>query len=312
MKILVTGGNGFIGSALIKHFANMPETQVVGMVRSSNYISPKADVEFRVGEMVSLNRSFVDMSDIDVVIHTAGRAHILDTQSKGKTDAFRHVNTDATIELAKFAAASGVKRFVFLSSIKVNGENTCLGVPFTINSKENPQCAYGVSKYQAERGLHEVHHKTGLEITIIRIPLVYGPGVKGNLNTLIKIISLGLPLPMASMKSNLRSMIGIDNLLSVISTCTSHPKAKNKTFLVSDNHDISTYTLVRLLGKSIGKKPILIKFPVSLISLIAKLFKKDAEIQKLLSTLQVDISDTCNQLDWKPPLTVSDGFKNSM
>ena len=185
----------------------------------------------------------------------------------------------------------------------------CLGAPFTVNSKENPQCAYGLSKYQAEKGLSKISHETSLETAIVRIPLVYGPGVKGNLNTLIKILSLGFPLPMASIKTNLRSMIGIDNLISVMSTCVWHPNAKNETFLVSDNHDISTYTLVSLLGKSIEKKPLLIKFPVSLISLIAKIFKKDAEVKKLLSSLQVDVSYTCKQLDWKPPVTVIDGFK---
>ncbi len=309
MKVLVTGATGFIGSALIKYLTNFPDFSVVGMVRSINDISCSSSAEFRLGEIGSVNKSTMNLSDIDVIIHTAGRAHVMNDNSANPIDEFRRVNTYGTLDLARLAGASGVKRFIFLSSIKVNGESTYLDSPFSIDSMEDPQDAYGVSKHEAEIGLRKISLQTELEVTIIRPPLVYGPGVKGNFNTLIKLLSLGTPLPLASVTNNSRSMVGIDNLLSMIAACVRHPKAANQTFLISDKDDLSTSNLLRLLGASIGRPAVLFKCPVVILNLIAKLFFLKAKAQRILGTLQVDISHTCIHLDWEPPLSVEQGMK---
>ena len=309
MKILVTGATGFVGSALIKCLGIDPNYSVVGMVRSIKDIPINSTADFRLGEIGSSIQIGIDLSDIDVIIHTAGRAHIMNDNSASPIDEFRRVNTIGTLNLARFAANSGVKRFVFLSSIKVNGESTDLGVPFSINSKENPRDPYGVSKYEAEIGLRNISKETDLEVTIIRPPLVYGPGVKGNFNTLIKALSLRIPLPFASVKNNRRSMVGLDNLLNMIVHCVGHPKAANHTFLISDKTDLSTYSLLRLLGASIGKPAILFTLPVMILDLIAKLFRVEAKVQRIMGTLQVDISHTCSHLGWEPPFSVEQGLK---
>jgi nucleoside-diphosphate-sugar epimerase len=219
------------------------------------------------------------------------------------------VNTYGTLDLARLAAEAGVKRFIFLSSIKVNGQSTELDTPFSINSLEAPCDAYGLSKHEAEIGLRKISYKTGLEVTVIRPPLVYGPGVKGNFGTLIKILSVHVPLPLASVKNNRRSMVGLDNLLSMIMVCIQHPKAANQTFLISDKTDLSTYSLLRLLGASIGKPAILFRFPVSILTLISKSLSMGAKVQRITGTLQVDISHTCAELDWEPPFTVEQGLE---
>jgi len=309
MKVLVTGATGFIGSALIKFLVRDSDCSVVGMVRSIKDLPFSSAVEFRLGEIGSSDRIGIDLSDIDVIIHTAGRAHIMSDPSASPIDEFRRVNTAGTLNLARFAANSGVKRFVFLSSIKVNGESTVLGVPFSINSKENPRDPYGVSKYEAEVGLREISGETGLQVTIIRLPLVYGPGVKGNFNTLLKALRLRIPLPFASVKNNRRSMVGLDNLLSMIVICLRDPKAANQTFLISDKADLSTYSLLSLLGTAIGKPAALFTFPIVILNLIAKLFRVEAKAQRIMGTLQVDISHTCIHLGWEPPFSVEQGLK---
>ena len=309
MKVLVTGATGFIGSALIKFLVRDPDCSVVGMVRSIKDLPFSSAVEFRLGEIGSSDRIGIDLSDIDVIIHTAGRAHIMSDPSASPIDEFRRVNTAGTLNLARFAANSGVKRFVFLSSIKVNGESTVLGAPFSINSKENPRDPYGVSKYEAEVGLREISGETGLQVTIIRLPLVYGPGVKGNFNTLLKALRLRIPLPFASVKNNRRSMVGLDNLLSMIVICLREPKAANQTFLISDKADLSTYSLLSLLGTAIGKPAALFTFPIVILNLIAKLFRVEAKAQRIMGTLQVDISHTCIHLGWEPPFSVEQGLK---
>jgi nucleoside-diphosphate-sugar epimerase len=309
MKVLITGASGFVGSALLEYMSFEPDVLVVGMVRSKADVCLNSTAEFRLGEIGFSKQIGIDLSDIDVIVHTAGRAHIMNDTSPSPIDEFRRVNTFGTLDLARLAANSGVKRFLFLSSIKVNGESTDLGVPFSVNSKENPRDPYGVSKYEAEIGLQEISRETDLEVTIIRPPLVYGLGVKGNFNTLIKILSLRAPLPFASVKNNRRSMVGLDNLLSMIATCVRHPKAANQTFLISDKSDLSTYSLLRLLGSSIDKPAILFKFPVVMLHLISKLFRVEAKANRIIGTLQVDISHTCNDLGWEPPFSVEQGLQ---
>jgi len=308
MKVLVTGATGFVGSALINCLSNVPGLSVVGMVRSEKDIPIITVAELRLGEIGSSNSISVNLSDIDVIIHTAGRAHVMADTSDNPIEEFRRVNTTGTLDLAKYAADSGVKRFVFLSSIKVNGESTDLGAPFSISSTEDPRDAYGLSKYEAEMGLRDIACETGLEVTIIRPPLIYGPGVKGNFSTLIKALKLRIPLPLASLKNNRRSMVGLDNLLSMILVCLRHPKAANQTFLISDNADLSTASLLKLLGTSIGKPAVLFKFPIAMLALTSRLLRFEAKTQRIMGTLQVDISHTCKQLEWEPPFSVEYGM----
>lgn len=309
MKILITGATGFIGSALMEYFSKAQNICVIGMVRTMNNVSTDTNVEFRLGEVGSSDKLDIYLNDIDVIIHTAGRAHVMNNNLVNSIDKFRQINTFGTLELASLAAEAGVKRFIFLSTIKVNGEATDLASPFSIDNIEKPQDPYGISKYEAEIGLREISKETDMEITTIRLPLVYGMGVKGNFNDLISTLSLRIPLPLASITNNRRSMVGLDNLLSLISKCVTNPKAANQTFFVSDNNDMSTYHLLKLLGCSIGKPAILFKFPISILILISKIFNIENRIQRLIGTLQVDISHTCHRLDWDPPFSVEQGFK---
>jgi len=309
MKILVTGASGFIGSALAQYLSSAGRFEVIGMVRSKKLPVSCPEIEYRLGEISSCNKLQIDLADIDVIVHAAGRAHIVNDLSLNPIEDFRRINTSGTLDLARLAVNSGVKRFIFLSSIKVNGNFTDLGSPFSVDSMEKPIDAYGISKYEAEVGLGKISHSTDMEITIIRPPLVYGKGVKGNFSSLVKLLSARIPLPLASVTNNRRSMVGLDNLLNLIEICVDHPNAANQTFFVSDNVDVSTSELLRLLGNSIGKPAVLIRFPVIILTAMARLLGMNAKIQKLVGTLQVDISHTCNQLGWNPPFTLEDGLK---
>ena len=303
MKILVTGANGFIGSALIKYFSNMPEIKVVGMVRRLDHVSSD-NIEFRVWDMCCPNKTHLDLSDIDVIIHTAGRTHKRNSSSDVFLREFRRVNTDATLDLAKLAAASKVKRFVFLSSIKASVGNSNVRMPFSKKNMGKLTDENGISKYKAEIGLMKISNASGLEVTIVRPPIVYGPGVKGNFNTLIKILSMRFPLPLGSVTNNRRSMIGIDNLMSFLGVCVNHPNAANNLFFVSDNNDLSTFQLLTLLGKALNKPALLIKFPVPFLVLIAKLIGAKHIAKRITGSLRVDISMTLKELNWTPPFSV--------
>ena len=307
MKVLVTGANGFIGSALINFLSVAKNIQVVGVLRPSASVVGLSNVDLIRSELAHL--SDVDLRNIDVIIHTAGRAHIMSDDALCPIDEFRKINTDVTLNLAKLAANAGVKRFIFLSSIKVNGGSTLLGSPFSAFSPVNPQDPYAISKNEAEYGLREISTQTGLEITIIRPPLVYGPGVKGNFEILIKLIYAKVPLPLAAIKFNRRSMVGVDNLVSLLESCIFHPNAANETFLVSDDFDVSTHKLLTLLGNAIDKSVFMLWVPVSLLNVVAKLFGKSKQLDRLADSLQVDMSHTCSRLNWKPPYTMNEGFK---
>jgi UDP-glucose 4-epimerase len=307
MKVLVTGANGFIGSALIEYLSLSKHVQVVGMLRPSASAVGLGNVNLIRTELAHLSN--FELSDIDVIIHTAGRAHEMRDSALSPIDEFRKINTDATLNLAKLAANAGVIRFIFLSSVKVNGEATLLGSPFSAFSPVNPQDPYAISKSEAEYGLREISTQTGLQITIIRPPLVYGPGVKGNFDILTKLIYAKVPLPLAAIKFNRRSMVGIDNLVSLLESCIFHPNAANETFLVSDNFDVSTHKLLTLLGNAIDKSVLMLWVPLSVLNVVAKLFGKSKQLGRLVDSLQVDISHTRARLNWKPPYTMNDGFR---
>ena len=221
---------------------------------------------------------------------------------------FRNVNVDGTCALARQAAEAGVRRFIFISSIKVNGESTSLGLPYRAEDTPAPLDFYGISKFEAEQCLSKVAAETGMEVVIIRPPLVYGPRVKGNFAGMIKLVEKRIPLPLGAIH-NKRSIVGIDNLVDLIIRCIDHPAAANQVFLAGDGEDLSTTELLRAVGKAMGKPARLIPVPAGLLQFGATLLGKKAMAQRLLGSLQVDISKTCELLDWKPPYTVEEGLR---
>jgi len=221
---------------------------------------------------------------------------------------YRKVNVEGTLNLARQAAKAGVSRFVYISSIKVNGEQTASGKPFTPDDEPAPEDSYGVSKLEAETGLHEIASETGMEVVIIRPPLVYGPGVKGNFASMIKLVDKGLPLPLGAIH-NKRSLVALDNLVDLITTCIDHPAAANQVFLAGDGQDVSTTELLRGVGRAMGKPARLIPVPAGMLMFGAGLLGKKAVGQRLLGSLQVDISKARNLLGWEPPLSVEEGLR---
>ena len=224
---------------------------------------------------------------------------------------FRHINVDGTLNLARQAAEAGTRRFVFLSSIKVNGERTNPGRPFTADQQPEPGDPYGVSKMEAEIALRELAKKTGMEVVIIRPPLVYGPGVKANFLEMMRWLSRGVPLPLGAVTQNKRSLVALGNLVDLVETCIEHPAAANQTFLVSDGEILSTADLLQRLGIALGCPARLIPVPVGLLKLGAALLGRSAVAQRLCGSLEVDIGKTRELLGWSPPLSVDEGLRRT-
>ena len=248
---------------------------------------------------------------IDTVVHLAARVHVMNDASENPMAEFRRINVAGTLNLARQAAAAGVKRFVFISSVKVNGERTAPGRPFTETDAPNPQDAYGQSKHEAEQGLRLMAEDTGMEVVIIRPPLVYGPGVKANFAALMRAVQRGWPLPLGAVH-NQRSLVALDNLVDFIVTCITHPKAANQTFLVSDGQDLSTTELVRGMAKAAGVPARLLPVPVWALQAAGALLGKGDAVQRLCGNLQVDISKARQLLGWVPPVSVEEGLKMAM
>ena len=223
---------------------------------------------------------------------------------------FRKVNVEGTLRLAQCAAESGVKRFIFISSIKVNGESTLPGQPFKADDHPNPQDPYGVSKYEAEEALKRLGHDTGMEVVIIRPSLVYGPGVKANFLSMLSWLNKGFPLPLGSIR-NQRSLVAIENLVSLIVTCIDHPSAANQTFLASDGEDLSTTQILRCLSKALGKPARLWPLPEVLLNLVASALGKQAVAQRICGSLQVDISKNRELLGWTPPINMDKAMRQT-
>ena len=290
LSLLITGGTGFVGQALVRRLADQ-----------SVRLATRADATGWDKVLVG----------VDSVVHLAARVHVMHETQADSLTAFRAVNVENTLSLARQAAAAGVKRFVFVSSVKVNGETTRTGQAFTEADAPNPQDAYGLSKHEAEQGLRQFATDTGMEVVIIRPPLVYGPGVKANFAALMHAVQCGWTLPLGAVH-NQRSLVALDNLVDFIVTCLSHPRAANQTFLVSDGHDLSTPELVRGLARAAGVPEHLLTVPVWALQAGASLLGKGDAVQRLCGNLQVDISKARTLLGWVPPVCVDEGLRRAV
>jgi nucleoside-diphosphate-sugar epimerase len=257
---------------------------------------PPGDIA--VADLVDWRPAAKDLAGIDCVIHLAARTHVMAESAADPLAAYRALNVAATARIAEAAAQAGVRRFVFLSSIKVNGEATH-GRPFTADDAPHPQDAYGITKREAEDALREIAHRTGLEVVVLRPPLIYGPGVKGNLLALTRAIDRGVPLPIASIE-NRRSLVGLDNLVSAIVLAATHPAAAGRTFLVSDGEDLSTPQLVRIIAAGLGRPARLLPCPIALLRLAGRVTGRGAAIDRLTGSLEVDAAALTQALGWRP------------
>lgn len=307
--ILVTGATGFVGRALCRHLQGQG-CEVLAAVRgSAQGLQAKRSVP--IGDLSKATDWAHALTGVAVVVHLAARVHVMHEAAADPAALFNAVNIDATSHLVKSAARAGVKRFVFISTIKVNGECTRTGHPFTEADMPAPQDAYAHSKYQAEEALKDLAAQLGMEWVIIRPPLVYGPGVKANFAALAKAVARGWPLPLGSI-SNQRSLIGLENLVDFITCCTRHPQAANQTFLISDGRDLSTPELVRQLAQAAGVRAKLPRVPVVLLKIAAAMLGKKGAVERMCESLQVDIRKARTLLQWEPPQTVAQGLTSVM
>lgn len=303
MRILLTGSGGFVGSRL----ATVLNSESCFQLRTASRSVLEDKNNFRI-ELESASNWMDALEGVNTVIHTAARAHVMKDEVPDPLAEYRKVNVEGTLNLARQAAKAGVSRFIYISSIKVNGEQTPQDTPFTADDVPAPEDPYGVSKLEAETGLHEIASETGMEVVIIRPPLVYGPGAKGNFASMIKLVEKGLPLPLGAIH-NKRSLVALDNLVDLIITCIDHPAAANQVFLAGDGQDVSTTELLRGVGRAMDKPARLIPVPAGMLMFGAGLLGKKAVAQRLLGSLQVDISKARNLLGWEPPLSVEEGLQ---
>lgn len=306
MKILVTGANGFVGRALCAVLAKQG-FNVIAVMRKQKSIAGCRTIV--VGE-VNANTVWKDaLKDVDVVVHLAARVHVMSENTQDPLSEFRDLNVAGTLHLANEAAKAGVKRFIYLSSIGVNGAVSA--VPFTHLSAHNPHNAYAQSKHEAELCLSEACKTNAMQFIVIRPPLVYGKNAPGNFKELLRIIKLGLPLPFGAIH-NKRSLIYIENLTSFITVCITHPNAANNTFLVSDGADVSTTQLLKACAFALNKPLWLIPVPQSWLAFMFKLLGKASMADRLLGNLQIDNTHACQTLSWRPPYTLAQGLERTV
>jgi len=310
-SVLITGANGFVGKQLCTE-----------LLRQGQFVRAAMRLE-RVESLVLENIETVPIGILDgktdwtnallginVVIHLAARVHVMKDNAVDSLDELRKVNVEGVWNLARQSAEAGVRRFIFISSIKVNGEGTLLGYPYTVKDQPAPVDPYGISKFEAEEALRQLADETGMEVVIIRPPLVYGPGVKANFYSMMHWLEKGVPLPLGAIY-NKRSFVALDNLVDLIITCIDHPAAANRTFLAADGEDLSTTELLQRMSKALGKPAKLIPVPIWILKTAAILLGKRDMAQRLCNSLQVDISEARDLLGWQPSVSVDDALKKT-
>ena len=310
LKVSVTGATGFVGGALVGRLMSSLHLEILALTRQQPLHALSGVRYVPLGDLSPDTDWQPGLSGADVLVHAAARVHVMADTAANPLAEFRRVNVQGTLNLARQAAAAGVRRFVFISSVKVNGEATEPGHPFTADDTPAPLDPYGISKMEAEQGLREIAAETGMEVVIIRPPLVYGPGVKANFAAMMRWLARGVPLPLGAIH-NQRSLVALDNLVDLIVTCLTHPAAANQTFLVSDGEDVSTTELLCRMGHAMNRPARLIPVPAGWLEWAAALVGKRDVAQRLCGSLQVDSQKTRQLLGWNPPLTLDQGLKKA-
>ncbi|MDP2996691.1 MAG: SDR family oxidoreductase [Bryobacterales bacterium] len=309
--MLVTGADGFVGKAVCRRLLKTGYAPRAGLLSGALWpalheATPGLS-EFAVLGDLGANPNFNGaFENVAVVVHLAARVHIMHDDAVDPREAYRQVNVDGTVALARAAAEQGVRRMVFVSTVKVNGESTS-GRPFMEGDPPDPQDSYAVSKWEAEEALRSVAANTGLEIAIVRPPLAYGPGVRANFLRLMRLVERGVPLPLPDTK-NRRSLIGVENLADFLVRCVSHPEAANETFMVSDGEDVSTRELIARLARALGRSARFLPVPEFAVRFAARLVGKEAAVNRLLGSLAVNSDKARQRLGWKPPVTLDSGL----
>jgi len=311
IRVLITGGKGFIGSSVARYFASQGVvTRISSRADPGNSVAD--DIERCITSGLSADTDWSEaLNEVDVVVHCAGRAHILREANLKPLEIFRVINRDGTMNLARQAAKLGVKKFIFLSSIGVNGVASIENHPFSEDDLPNPHNYYALSKLEAENALFEISRSTGMDVVIIRPPLVYGYSAPGNFALLIKAISSRVPLPFGAIK-NLRSMIFVENLADFIFQAAINPRAANQIFLISDGEDLSIGEIIRNLSNAMKIRPFLLPVPLGPLRMLAKCVGVHGAVNKLCDNLQIDSSKARKLLGWSPPFSIEEGFSRSI
>ncbi len=308
--VLLTGATGFVGAALIERLARMGDGSIRACTRDASAVFPDTVETFVIDDLSSQTCWDHAFDSVSVVVHAAARVHVMNETAADPLQEFRRVNVDGTLHLARCAARAGVRRFVFISSIKVNGEATLPGQTFSESDVPAPSDPYGISKLEAEQGLFALARETGMQVVVIRPPLVYGPGVGANFLSMMRWLRRGVPLPLGAIQ-NRRSLVALGNLADLVAVCAEHPAAANQVWLVADGEDLSTSQLLRRMGQALGKPARLLPVPVWMLGAACAVIGKRGFAQRLCGSLQVDISKARQLLGWVPPLSVDEGLRRA-